>query len=186
MLKARKLGRAAFTLLEVMVVTTIMSSQANNYGEVKRIAYQKSCANNLRQIYQGLLMYDMTNGGLPDAKFYPKDPKTDPKSLVKLLGPSFEPVCVCPVFPSAIKETGLTYIFNDELAGQSLDQVRDARKTWLVTEMNAVSDKVPMPHPGGFHILYADGHIDVTQDRPAIFAEMQKELEEKAKSGEGS
>lgn len=185
MLRKRVARRAAFTLLEVMIVTTIMTSQANNYGDIRRLAYQKSCENNLRQIYQGLLMYDIANGGLPQAKFYPEHPKKDRGSLVTMLGSGYEQVCVCPVFPDEIKEKGLTYLYNDSLAGRSLDQVPNARETWLVTEMNAVTDKVSMPHPGGFHILYADGRIQVTKERPAVFVELQKKLEEKQKEDEG-
>lgn len=185
MLRKRIAKTAAFTLLEVMIVTTIITSQANNYGDIRRLAYQKSCENNLRQIYLGLTMYEMSNGGLPRAKFYPERPKTDRRSIVTMLGRGYEQVCICPVFPDHIKQKGLTYIYNDSLAGLSLDQVPNARETWLVTEMNAVSDKVSMPHPGGFHILYADGHIKVTKDRPEVFLELQKKLEEKQKEEEG-
>jgi prepilin-type N-terminal cleavage/methylation domain-containing protein/prepilin-type processing-associated H-X9-DG protein len=181
MLKKRSMRRAAFTLLEVMVVTTIITSQANNYGDVKRLAYQKSCENNLRQIYAALQMYEITHGNLPRAKFYPKKPKRDSDSLVVLLGPGYEQICICPVFPGEIKDKGLTYLYNDEVGGRSIDQIRDSRNTWLVTEMNAVSDTVPMPHPGGFHILYADGRIVVTKERPAVFVEMQKKAEEQKK-----
>ena len=182
MLKKRFAKRAAFTLVEIMVVTTIMTSQANNYGNVKKIAYQKVCANNLRQLYMALTMYDMNNGGLPNAKFFPKKPKQDPKSLVKILGPSYAPTLVCPVFPSAIKNKGLTYLYNDDLAGESLASISQPRKTWLLMEMNAVSDKVPMPHPGGFHILWADGRVEVTKKIPARFAEIQKKLKERDKN----
>jgi prepilin-type processing-associated H-X9-DG protein len=178
-LKKRFTKRAAFTLLEVMVVTTIMTSQANNYGEVKRIAYQKSCQNNLRQIYMGLQMYEMTNGALPKAKFYPKDPRHGRKSIVTMIGPGYEQMFVCPVFPDEIKNKGLTYVYNDEVGGQTLDQL--PRDTWIMTEMNAVSDKVPMPHPGGFHILYADGQIKVTKERPKVFVELQEKIEAREK-----
>ena len=85
-LRKRLTRRAAFTLLEVMVVTTIMTSQANNYGDVKRLAYQKSCQNNLRQIYMGLQMYEISHGELPRAKFYPKRPRKDRDSIVTALG----------------------------------------------------------------------------------------------------
>ena len=183
MLRKRLSRRAAFTLVEVMVVMTIMTSQANNYGDVRKIAYQKTCENNLRQIYQALLMQDMENGTLPKAAFFPKRPKADPRSLVKILGPSFAASLVCPVFPAAIKEKGLTYIYNDELGGQMIDQIPNPRETWLVTEMNAVSDKIPMPHPGGFLILYADGHIQATKKIPAPFAELAKKIEERQKAG---
>jgi len=178
MLRRKITRRAAFTLLEVMVVTTIMTSQANNYGNVRRLAYQKSCENNLRQIYMGLTMYEMTHGGLPRAKFYPKNPRTDRNSIVRMMGADYAPMFVCPVFPEEIKKKGLTYIYNDTLAGLSLDQVPNARETWLMTEMNAVTDKAPMPHPGGFHILYADGRIEVTRERPKVFVELQEKIEE--------
>lgn len=177
MLKKRFLKRAAFTLVEVLVVTTIMAGQTNNYGQVKRIAYQKTCENNLRQLYMGLQMYEMSYGSLPAAKLYPKNPKRDKKSIVKLMDPAYEPLFVCPVFPSAIKDKGLTYIYNDEIAGQSLDML--PTDTWIMMEMNAVSEKIPLPHPGGFHILYANGQIKIQKELPKVFADLQDKLNEK-------
>ena len=174
MLKRRLAEMAAFTLVEVVVVTGIMMAESNNYGDVKRIAYQQSCANNLRQLYQGLMAYDMQNGGLPQAAFFPKNPRQDPKSLVQILGQNWAASLVCPVFPGAIKDKGLTYLYNDSLAGQSLDQIENASETWLLVEMNAISPEVPMPHPGGFNTLYADGQVKVTKKIPDVFVEMQK------------
>jgi prepilin-type processing-associated H-X9-DG protein len=181
MLRKRASRRAAFTLIEVMVVTGIMMSQANNYGDVKRLAYQKSCENNLRQLYMGIQMYSDSNGSLPDAKFFSEHPKKDTKSLYNVLDASYQPLLVCPVFPQSLKDKGCTYLYNDSLAGQSLDNVADARKTWLMTELNAVSNNIPMPHPGGFEILYADGHIEATKTIPPVFIEMQKKIEEQQK-----
>ncbi len=178
MLRNRLRKCAAFTLLEVIIVTGIIMSQANNYGDVRRLAYQKSCQNNLRQIYMGLQMYEITNGALPKAKFYPKSPKHGGHSIVKIMGRAYAEMFVCPVFPSKIKETGLTYLYNDKMGGKSIDQVQNAGKAWLLTEMNAVSDKVPMPHPGGFHTLYADGRVVVTKERPKVFVDLQKKMEE--------
>lgn len=179
MLKRKRFARmAAFTLLEVIVVTGIMTSQANNYGDVKRIAHQKSCENNLRQLYMAFTMYDMSNGQLPNAKFFPKHPKGDPRSLVKLLDDAYAPMLVCPVFPKAIKDKGLTYIFNDELGGKPLDSVPNPGETWLLMEMNAVSDAIPNPHPGGFHILYADGKIKVQKKIPQRFAALQEKIKQ--------
>lgn len=191
MFKKRYLRTAAFTLVEVLVVTTIMTSQANNYGNVTRLAYQKTCESNLRQLYMAFQMYDINNGALPQAKFYPKNPKKDPQSLYNVLPASYRPLLVCPVYPPAIKDKGLTYIYNDNLAGRSLGLVRNPRETWLLTEMNAVYDEIPLPHPGGFHILYCDGHIEVTKEPPTVFKELREkiaaELEKQKKgSGEGS
>jgi prepilin-type processing-associated H-X9-DG protein/prepilin-type N-terminal cleavage/methylation domain-containing protein len=181
MLRRRSLRLAAFTLIEVMMVMAIMTSEANNYGDVKRLAYQTSCRNNLEQIWQALVMYDMNGGGLPKAVFYPKNPKTDANSLENVLDQAYRPMLVCPVFPSALKDTGLTYIYNDKFAGKPIDSIPDPNKTWIVTEMNAVSDKIPMPHPGGFNILYADGHIAATKTIPQEFIDLQK----KAAEGKG-
>ena len=180
MLRKRLSRRSAFTLIEVMVVTGIMMSQANNYGDVKKLAYQKACENNLRQLYMGLEMLAMDSEGLPDAKFYAEDPKKDPKSLYNVLGANYQPSLVCPVFPPSLKDRGCTYIYNDALAGQSLDSIPDANKTWLLTELNAVSDKIAVPHLRGFHVLYADGHIELTTKIPPSLAEMQKKAEEEA------
>lgn len=180
MLRKRFSRRAAFTLIEVMVVMGIMMSQANNYGDVKRIAYQKSCENNLRQLYMALQMEAMNSDGLPDAKFYSENPKKDPKNLYNVLGPNYQQSLVCPVFPSSLKDKGCTYLYNDTLAGQSLDSIADPKKTWLLTELNAVSPKIPMPHPRGFNILYADGHIEITDKLPPDLAEMAKKAEEES------
>jgi len=182
-MKKRYGALAAFTLVEVTVVMGIMMAETNNYGDVTKIAYQESCENNLRQIYQGLVMYDMNNGSLPDAKFYPDNPRKDPKSIVKLMDEAYQKLFVCPVFPGAIKDKGLTYIYNDTLKGQSLGTVSDPEKTWLMTELNAVSDKIKMPHPGGFHILYADGKVKVTKSIPSDLSELAKRAE-KAKEAE--
>jgi len=183
MLRKRVSRRAAFTLIEVTIVMGIMMSQANNYGDVKRLAYQKSCENNIRQLHMALDMYTMNNGGLPQAKFFSDNPKKDPQSLYNMLDSAYQPVLVCPVFPSALKDKGCTYLYNDTLAGQSLDAVADARNTWLLTELNAVSDKIQMPHPGGFHILYCDGHIEVTKRIPPSLAAPQNKAEEAAQKG---
>jgi prepilin-type processing-associated H-X9-DG protein len=184
MLKKRAMRMSAFTMLEVLVVTGIMMSQANNYGDVKKIAYQVSCHNNLEQLWQAFQMYDTNNGAAPQATFYPKNPKTDANSIVKAFDATYQPMFVCPVFPSAIKDTGLTYLYNDTVAGQSLDSVGDGAHTWLLMEMNAVSDKIPMPHPGGFHILYCDGHIERTKQIPSVFTELQKQaLDQQGKDG---
>jgi len=185
MLKKRSTRMAAFTMLEVLVVTGIMLSQSNNYGDVKKIAYQTSCHNNLEQLWQAFQMYDMNNGALPKATFYPKNPKTDANSIVKVFDAAYQPMFVCPVFPSDIRDTGLTYLYNDTVAGGSLDSVADPGHTWLLMEMNAVSDKIPMPHPGGFHILYCDGHIERTKQIPAVFTEMQKQALEKDNGNKG-
>jgi prepilin-type processing-associated H-X9-DG protein len=188
MLRKRFSRRAAFTLIEVMVVTGIMMSQANNYGDVKKIAYQKSCENNLRQLYMALQMEDTLSGGLPDARFYTENPKKDPKSLYNVLGPNYQQSLVCPVFPSSVKDKGCTYLYNDTLAGQSLDSIQDPRKTWLLTELNAVSPKIAVPHLRGFHILYADGHTEITDKIPPDLAELAKKAEEQQndkKPGEG-
>ncbi len=186
MMKRRITEIAAFTLIEVMVVTGIMMSEANNYGDVKRLAYQTDCKNNLMQLYQALLMYDMNNGGLPKAAFFPKHPKGDPDSLELILDAAYRPSLVCPVFPSAIKEKGLTYLYNDSLGGQSLDMIPDAPNTWLLMEMNAVSPEIPMPHPGGFNILYANGQVRVSKTIPKVFEDLQKKAaaEKKAQAPE--
>ena len=117
MFKKRASRLAAFTLLEVLIVTGIMTSQANNYGNVKKIAYQSACRNNLDQLYKALLMYDMSNGSLPNAAFYPKHPLGGPRSLVKILGSAYKETLVCPVFPSTVKNAGLTYISTTNFPG---------------------------------------------------------------------
>ncbi len=169
---------AAFTLIEITMVSGIIGGAQGSYAGALNRAKRQVCEHNLKQIYQGLLMKDLFDGGLPKISFYSKDPKKDPNSLLRVLGPEYAGVLVCPCIPEDIKKSGLTYVFNDELGGKSLDTVPRRRTTWLVMGMTAVvrDPKDPrklagqQPHSGGVNVLYADGHIEFTKTPPRLRA----------------
>jgi len=172
--KHRRRAALAFTLVEVTMVAGIVGGAQGSYTGALDRAKRTVCQHNLKQIYQGLLQIDLFEGRLPKISFYSKDPKKDPHSLLRVLGPSYAGVLVCPTMPEDLKRRGLTYIFNDQLCGKSLSMVRDPSHTWLVMEMTAVvRDKKdprrlagPQPHSGGVNVLYADGHVaaDATEE----------------------
>ena len=85
---------------------------------------------------------------------------------------------VCPGVPSEIGQRGLTFVYNDTLGGrQSLPH---PEKAWLLIEVNCVSKKVSHPHPTGYNILFADGHVITTRVLPPSIVEKQQACIEQA------
>jgi prepilin-type processing-associated H-X9-DG protein len=41
-------------------------------------------------------------------------------------------------------------------------------------EVNCVSNKVPPPHPAGYNILFADGHVVSSRQLPSSITSKQK------------
>ena len=161
-----------FTITELLVVTTIMSSiPMSSYLGAKNKAKQIQCTNQLRQIGMAVRMFEMSEGSYPDAKFYPDPDKVleDPKSIAVILKPygGAKDLFICPTAPPALKERGLTYIWNDELSGKSSSYVSNPSVTWMVMDMTAAHDGVSS-HMGGYNILYADGHVDWSATPPAL------------------
>ncbi len=187
----RKWQRAvvAFTLIEVTIVAGIIGGSQGSYAGALKRAKREACAHNLRQVYQGLLMAELTEGRLPQISFYSKDSRKDPHSLLRTLGPSFAPVLVCPTMPEDIKKSGCTYVFNDTLSGKSFAAVRNPSRTWMLMGMTAVTrdTKDPkklagkQPHTGGVNVLYADGHVEWTKTPPVLV-----KPEKKTEAGEES
>ena len=166
-MRRKFLGRAGFTLLELLAVTTILSSVP--IGAYKAIGKAKEvfCKNNLKQIYLALTMFTMSNNGnLPSACFYPKN-SSDKNSLANILHLS-KGIFLCPSLPDKLKKNGITYIWNDRFSNQDPDSVRHKDKEWLMMEMTAVNEKIPPPHPGGYNILYLDGHIETKRKPPDL------------------
>ncbi|KPJ62695.1 MAG: hypothetical protein AMS15_03120 [Planctomycetes bacterium DG_23] len=165
--------KKAFTVAELLVVTTIITSAgtgASSYKHAMDKAKQTACLHNLKQVALGLQMYELENGRLPDAKFFPEKPLKDKRSILKFLK-GYEQCLICPTMPDEIKKKGLTFIWNDEVSGMSLDQIEDKSKTWLLIEMTAVTPKkVPPPHRGGYNILYADWQVKWTKKLPKLKA----------------
>jgi len=173
---------AAFTLIEVTMVAGIIGGSQGSYAGALKRAKREACAHNLRQLYKGLLMTELTEGRLPEISFYSKDSRKDPHSLLRAVGSSYAPLLVCPTMPEDIKKSGCTYIFNDTLSGKSFSAIRDPVHTWLLMGMTAVvRDKNDpkklagdQPHSGGVNVLYADGHVEWTTTPPVLVKPEEK------------
>ena len=153
--------KAGFTMIELLLVATMVTSVP--VGAYKAVGKAKEivCHNNLDQISKALFMFEMENGRLPSASFYPKDPN-DSRSIRNILMPYLrnESIFTCPCMPQPLAKKGLTYLWNDKCNGRVSGTVPGASKKWLMIEMTAVSDKVPPPHSGKYNILFVDGHIE--------------------------
>jgi len=159
--------KAGFTLVELMAVTTIVTSLPLGAYRAVGKAKEVFCHNNLSQIYQALTIFMIENNDrLPSACFYPEN-STEPKSIANILRPYLgtKEVFICPSLPGQLKEKGITYIWNDQFNNQSPDHIPNNDQQWLMMEMTAVSEEIPPPHSSGYSILYLDGHIE-TKPRP--------------------
>jgi len=176
--KSRKAVRISFfTLTELLVVSAIVSSiPAGAYIQAKKKAVQMQCMNNMRQVGMALISFQLSNGAYPQAAFYPKNPKTDKDSIRVILSGEItnDKVWLCPAMPEKLKKKGLTWVYNDTIAGKAM--VKSPAKTWVLIEFSSVSKKVPSAHPGGYNIVYADGHVETSRKLPADIKKNQQAL----------
>jgi len=177
----RRWKKKAFTVVELLVVTTIITGAgtgAFSYKDAMDKAKQTACMHNLKQVAFGLQMYELEHGRLPDAKFFPKKPLKDKRSILKFLK-GYEKSLICPTMPDKIKKKGLTFIWNDEVSGMPLDRIKDKAKTWLLVEMTAATPKAaPPPHRDGYNVLYANWQVKWTKKPPKLKAIDAEEEEE--------
>lgn len=156
-----------FTLVELAVVVGIMANIPNNsYNRAKAAATKTQCVNNLKQLGGLIMQYEIENGAMPKAAFYPKDPLNGADSIMRLVSAP-KALWACPGLPDRLQERGLTYVYNDELAGKRWGN----SKHWVLIEMNCVSHKAPHAHPGGYNVLFADGHVITTPRLPKAIQE---------------
>ena len=176
-------NRSGFTVTELLVAVTIVTSVSSAaFVNVKDKAKQTECQNNLRQIGMALRMHEMTNGKLPKAAFFPEDTKKGKDSIRVILKGYPAKLFMCPSAPEEISKKGLTFLWNDKCSGKPSHRIKNPKKTWLMIEVNAVSDKVPAPHPGGYNILYADMQtVEAEKELPKDLAE---DIETKGKESE--
>lgn len=169
-----------FTLTEILAVSAIISSvPVTAYVLAKQKAAETECMNNMRQVGSAIVAYHLSNGEYPKAAFYPANPKTDANSIRVILSEEInsEKVWVCPSMPDKLKEKGLTWVYNDTLGGKQ--SVKDSSKTWILIEFSCVSKSAPKPHPGGYNIVYADGHVETTDKLPEDITKNQQAMLEK-------
>ena len=152
-----------FTLIEVMAVTAIVTSMpVGAYARVQQKAHELNCKNNLDQIGKAIVMYHMNEGTYPKAAFYPSDPVNGADSIRRILEEAGSGIpaemWTCPSAPDALRDKGLTFVYNSDLGGRS--SLAEPSRAWVLIELNCVTPKVPMPHPAGYNILFADGRLE--------------------------
>ncbi len=174
---AKRWIRRNFTLTELLMVTAIVTSVPTGaYLRAKQKALEIECMNNMRQVGTAIVAYHLGNGEYPNAAFFPENPRTDENSIRVILADEIpgERPWICPAMPDELKARGLTWVYNDTLAGQ--DSVRDPARTWILIEFTCVSAKVPAAHPGGFNIVYADGHVETARTLPEDITKSQQAM----------
>ena len=169
MLKLLKFSKG-FTVIELLAVTTLLSSLSTSaYVGAKNKAYEVKCQSNLRQIGLAVKMFELSNGRLPEAKFYPEEPNKDPKSIKVILknyGVS-EKLFICPTYPPELKKKGLTYLWNDQLSGKRLSRIKNPAKVWMMVDLTAALEGISS-HRQGYNILYADCHVEWSPNSPIL------------------
>lgn len=156
--------RRGFTTVEVLVVTGILTTLgAGGFPNVTNKAHQVECFNQLRQIYAAFQVMAAEDEPLPQAWFYPPDnhPYREQYNLVNIMTRNGVPkqFFICPSAAEEIKQRGMCYLYNDRLSNRNLDGVEDPAGTWLMMDVNAVTDQIPAAHYGGCNVLYCDGHV---------------------------
>ncbi len=169
-----------FTLTEILAVSAIISSvPIGAYVRAKQKAFEIECMNNMRQVGTAITTYQLTNGEYPKAAFFPENPKTDKNSICVILADEIQNknVWLCPSMPDKLKEKGLTWVYNDTIGGKAT--IQNPEKTWILLEFSCVSKNAPAPHPGGYNIVYADGHVTTTNKLPEDITKNQQAMLEK-------
>jgi len=155
--------RAGFTAVEVLAVTAILTSLGGgSFINVTERAHRTACQQHLRQIGMAMQMRAMTDEPLPRAWFYPPDPPhpaRDRYHLARIMTEVPPQMFICPSAPTAIQQRGICYVYNDRVGGKLLDEIPNAAQTWLLMDINVVSDQVPPAHNGGCNVLFVDGHV---------------------------
>lgn len=176
MLKKKLKSNTGFTLVELLLVTAILGAVSpTSYVGVKNKAYEIQCMNNLKQIGTAIQMFELEQGRLPDAKFFPKNPDTDPRSIKVILKQYGMPneMFICPTAPQQLKNLGLNYLWNDELSGKSLYSIRNPSQTWLMVDMTAAYEKATS-HRNGYNILYANFQVNWSASSPFNVETLEK------------
>jgi prepilin-type processing-associated H-X9-DG protein len=151
-------GHTLLKLLTLVVVIALIMGAL--YYILIEARHTVACRENLRRIYHALEIHDMSYGALPRLEFFSNQPLSDPESICVALEAYGLPaeVWTCPASPPVLKAGGLTYLWNTELNGRSLRSIRE--RTWMMMDMQALSDDVARPHIGYCNVLFTDGTIE--------------------------
>ena len=168
MLKGIFKSNFGFTLTELLLVTSILGAVSPGaYIGIKNKAYEVQCMNNLKQIGTAIQIFELEQGKLPDAKFFPENPDTDPRSIKVILKSYGMPdeIFICPTTPEDLKKIGLTYLWNDEVSGKSLSSIENPSETWLIVDMTAAYKGISS-HRDGYNVLYANFQVNWSPSPP--------------------
>lgn len=151
---------SGFTLIELTLVASMVSAlSVGTYLGVQK-GKESQCLNNLNNIYKAIAMFEMDNGALPGAKFFPSS-VSDTRGIHYMLAQyGARGVMFCPSLPEQLNNYGTNYIWNDELSGKNESSAPAG--TWLMTEMTAVSKNIGSPHMGGFAVLFVGGSARIS------------------------
>lgn len=151
-----------FTLVELTAVAALVAAiPTARYARAKAQAQAVQEINKMRQIGQLLQMHQLESGSWPKASFYPEDPENGADSIRSILGGDPR-LWVSSAMPAPLQAKGLTYVYNDRLAGRR----SVSGDEWVLIDMTCVAPQVPAPYPRGWNILYADGRVDTTTNLP--------------------
>ena len=152
-------------MAEVLAVTGILTGLGGGaFVNVTEMAHRTACQQHLKQIGLALQMRTMVGDPLPRAWFYPPDPPHQNRAkfhLANILAAEGVPrsMFICPSAPQQIQKRGICYVYNDVLGGKDPDGLSNPSRTWLLMDINVVSDQVPPAHNGGCNVLFADYHV---------------------------
>lgn len=202
--RRRGRGIWGFTLVELVMVAGIVASVPTaKYAEAKAKANQTVEISNLRQIGQMLVMYQMDNKSYPKAAFYPTDPLNGDDSIRVILagkggkaevkssgggvggiagralgaaggGNDVGSMFVSAALPAPLQEKGLTYVYNDAIAGKR--SIANPSATWVLIDMTCVSAEVPPPYRNGYNVLMADGRVITTKKLPPSIQKLRQQV----------
>ncbi len=160
-------AQLAFVLIEWLLVLMLICGMGwGVYVAIGRHTMAGQCRRNLENIYSALELYEAEHGTLPRLAFFPDDATHDRDSLLVALR-AYEPdanVFICPAIRRYYPAGTLTYIWNIKLNGKKIHAADSP--AWMLVEINALSDNVPLPHFTGYNILYTDGRVRASHKPP--------------------
>lgn len=155
------------TIWPWMMILLMIGSVLWMMNRLSRQVHQAShCKENLEKIYHILTLYEVEHGQLPSFELFPEDPLEDAESLPMILKSYGLDLtrATCPSSPNVLREYGVSYLWNTALNHDSLTNRHEP--TWVLVDMQALDDRLPGPHFGGYHILYTDGRVERTPHPP--------------------